>query len=607
VRFVRLEGIIRRNAGRTRGFLAAATGFCLLLHAPWSLSGQLDAAALLSRADHLRSSNYTAFCRILQTLQSHSTELSDPQREYLQYLQGWKEGYDGNNSAAIAQLESIYDHGRDMTLRFRSAITAVDLLSLTGQYVRAFSLLNESSALLPRVSGMARQQGLLDGASLYNDVGQYRFSLRDAQLLIKENWDGLGRCKGEEERMRALYESGAVRSIIPELSRAIDGCDRVGEPNYANTMRLLAARADIHAGRFAQATDRLSRHLDEVRNSGNPRLAADYDSLLAAAYEGAGSLDRARMLALSSVAAAQKVRFLKPQIEAYRVLYELERSRGNYAAALSFYQHYSDAQMSSLKEKAAIQLAFEQVMHDNIAKQLEIEALGRKNRVLELEHRLAAKQMEATRLYGVILTLVLGFIGLWALLTKRSQLHFKTLSRLDGLTGICNRLHFIERAEAALAYARKSGQEVSLVLFDLDYFKSINDRFGHATGDFVLQRAAALCKEYLRRSDIFGRFGGEEFSVLLPACRLEEARNQAEQLRLTIKGIAAEHRGAPVTASASFGISSSAASGYDLARLLAHADAALYRAKRAGRDCVMAYDVAESGEVKAIALAPPQA
>lgn len=227
--------------------------------------------------------------------------------------------------------------------------------------------------------------------------------------------------------------------------------------------------------------------------------------------------------------------------------------------------------------------------------------------MLALKRQLAAKEVEATRLYGVILTLVLVFIGLWAVWTKRSQLHFKTLSRIDGLTGISNRLHFMERAEAALAYARKSGHDVCLVLFDLDHFKAINDRFGHAVGDFVLQRTATLCRDYLRRSDVFGRFGrfgGEEFSVALPGCRLEEAREQAEQLRQIINRIEAEHHGVRATASASFGIASSAVSGYELTRLLANADAALYRAKRAGRDCVMAYDTAESGEVRAITPAP---
>ncbi len=92
----------------------------------------------------------------------------------------------------------------------------------------------------------------------------------------------------------------------------------------------------------------------------------------------------------------------------------------------------------------------------------------------------------------------------------------------------------------------------------------------------------------------------------MPGCRIEQARAQAERLRRTIKEIQAEQRGATLTASASFGVASTATSGYELTRLLAHADAALYRAKRAGRDCVMAYDPADSGEVKGI-KPPPQA
>src|SRR6185437_8183592 len=299
--------------------------------------------------------------------------------------------------------------------------------------------------------------------------------------------------------------------------------------------------------------------------------------------------------------------FTEPLVRADRILYQLAKAKGDYRAALEYQERYAAANLGYLNDVSVRQLAYEKVSHEGIARKLEIQALSHKNRLLELEHKLAGKQVEATRLYGVILTLVLVFIGLWAVWTKRSQLHFKSLSRVDGLTGISNRPHFIERAEAALAYARKSGQDVCLVLFDLDHFKSINDRFGHATGDFVLKRAATLCQEYLRRSDIFGRFGGEEFSVLLPGCGLEEARNQAEQLRRTINGIQAEHRGAAVAVSASFGIACSAVSGYDLARLLAHADAALYRAKRAGRDCAMTHDTAETGEVQAIAPATPQA
>jgi diguanylate cyclase (GGDEF)-like protein len=181
------------------------------------------------------------------------------------------------------------------------------------------------------------------------------------------------------------------------------------------------------------------------------------------------------------------------------------------------------------------------------------------------------------------------FIALFAYRTKRSQLHFMKLSRVDGLTGIDNRPYFIAQAERELEASRKLGQEVCVILCDLDHFKSINDKFGHAAGDQVLRQAVQACRAHLRASDLFGRFGGEEFCILLPGCSLADARQRCEQLRSAIATVASD-TGASSTVSASFGVAATSSSGYELRQLLAHADAALYRAKYAGRNCVVLYD-----------------
>jgi diguanylate cyclase (GGDEF)-like protein len=164
------------------------------------------------------------------------------------------------------------------------------------------------------------------------------------------------------------------------------------------------------------------------------------------------------------------------------------------------------------------------------------------------------------------------------------------VSRLDGLTGICNRPHFIRRAESALEHNSKVRQELCIVLFDLDHFKTINDRHGHAMGDFVLQQTVSRCQSHLRANEVFGRFGGEEFSILLPGSGPEAARQRTEQLRRSIAGIVASSGGIESNVSASFGIAASASSGDELRQLLAHADAALYQAKRTGRNRVVLYD-----------------
>jgi diguanylate cyclase (GGDEF)-like protein len=197
--------------------------------------------------------------------------------------------------------------------------------------------------------------------------------------------------------------------------------------------------------------------------------------------------------------------------------------------------------------------------------------------------------VENSRLYIMLLLMAIAFVALWAYRTKRLQLHFMSLSQVDGLTGISNRPHFIKQALYALESASRAGQPICIILCDLDHFKSINDKFGHAAGDLVLKRAVADCAVYMRSHDLFGRFGGEEFSILLSGCALEDARLRAEHLRLTISGIAAnDNSGSSVTAS--FGIACSGSSGYDLRQLLAHADSALYAAKRAGRNRVACYD-----------------
>jgi diguanylate cyclase (GGDEF)-like protein len=169
-----------------------------------------------------------------------------------------------------------------------------------------------------------------------------------------------------------------------------------------------------------------------------------------------------------------------------------------------------------------------------------------------------------------------------------------SLSQIDGLTGIANRPHFLKQAQSALESAQKAQQPACIILCDLDHFKAINDKHGHAAGDQVLKQTVAQCQVFMRSTDLFGRFGGEEFSFLMAGCGPEDARLRAEQLRLTIAGLSYNNGTANSLAgtrvSASFGVASSVASGYDLRLLLAHADSALYAAKRAGRNRVAVYD-----------------
>jgi len=182
------------------------------------------------------------------------------------------------------------------------------------------------------------------------------------------------------------------------------------------------------------------------------------------------------------------------------------------------------------------------------------------------------------------------FIAFWAYRVKRSQLRFMGLARRDGLTGIFNRQHFVASAEQQLLYCQKSARVAGLIVIDLDNFKIVNDTHGHAIGDYVLRRAVAACQAHLRSTDVFGRLGGEEFGILMPECDRDKVAGRAELIRLAIESVSDSEDARGVVVSASFGVSTTAQSGYNLRQLLIYADKALYSAKREGRNRVVIFD-----------------
>ena len=178
--------------------------------------------------------------------------------------------------------------------------------------------------------------------------------------------------------------------------------------------------------------------------------------------------------------------------------------------------------------------------------------------------------------------------ALLAISLRNAQLfdELRENSLRDGLTGCVNRTHGLDVIDTELRRARRSHLPVSLIMFDLDHFKDINDRHGHLCGDSVLAAVGAKMREVLRGSDVKCRYGGEEFLVLLPETPLEGAKRVADTLRRELSELPIGWKGEIVRVTASFGVSVAMPAEIDPASLIARADAALYRAKDQGRNCV---------------------
>jgi diguanylate cyclase (GGDEF)-like protein len=186
--------------------------------------------------------------------------------------------------------------------------------------------------------------------------------------------------------------------------------------------------------------------------------------------------------------------------------------------------------------------------------------------------------------------LVLYAIGtvfvIFMLVSDRVVTVHKTAASIDPLSGMFNRRGFAEACSRVIEREANAGRPVTAMIFDIDHFKSINDRFGHPAGDEILKLFSTVVVSNLRISDLSGRIGGEEFAALLP-CSLEEGVIVAERVREAFEssGIVCEE--GPVDTTVSIGVAGGPA-GTELEVLLAAADTALYQAKRSGRNRVEA-------------------
>ncbi len=174
------------------------------------------------------------------------------------------------------------------------------------------------------------------------------------------------------------------------------------------------------------------------------------------------------------------------------------------------------------------------------------------------------------------------------LLVKALQIQL--MATTDELTQVANRRHFFEQVDIEIKRAMRSGQEATVLMLDIDFFKNINDTYGHDVGDLVLQTVAHTCKECLRISDILARMGGEEFVIFCPETTLEDGKVLAERIRRTIEILEIDlFDGARIQVSISVGVAnlSPLSMDMDINQALKKADSALYSAKKDGRNRVV--------------------
>jgi diguanylate cyclase (GGDEF)-like protein len=195
--------------------------------------------------------------------------------------------------------------------------------------------------------------------------------------------------------------------------------------------------------------------------------------------------------------------------------------------------------------------------------------------------------IDAVITIGILLAVLYLFAGKLVTRLDDVQERLKHLAVTDELTGLKNRRYIMEQLEREYQIAVRTGTSLSLILFDIDHFKKINDTFGHAFGDAVLKAVARDLRESLRTYDLLGRIGGEEFLIASPGSTVDDAAVLAERIRDRIKETTISNESHSVSVTVSAGVTSLNGQDLQADSMLARADDALYQAKQRGRDRVI--------------------
>ena len=547
---------------------------------------------LLAEADSVRSSNPKRFLEIIDDLDKRKSEATKLESQKLRYLQAFSTIYQDRFAEGVNQSTKLYGQVSDVDLKFRTGSLIANLTAISRDFSAGLPYVHSNLEMREEVKDKSiRQDGIGAAAMFYNQMGQYSLGLRYADEVLGGSPAPRVKCFASSVKLESQQVLGKLDGSSHAFDSALADCLKIPELMAASMLRATRARELAKLGRIEDAVALLEQDaLPDVLATHYPRLIAEIRSLLGELKLKKGDLDEAQKQASETVALGDAIKSTQALVTAYGTLYQIAERRGQTEQALALYKQYAHAEKAYLGDVKAREVAFV-IFREKTEQQTQQLAL----------ERVSAQK---ARLAMVFLMLLLVGIIFWAIQIKRHQSQLQRLAQTDTLTGLGNRHFFTQKSERALIDAARAGQPAALVMFDLDHFKAINDTYGHGAGDWVLKQVGKTCSSHCRKVDYLGRIGGEEFAVLLHGLDLPTAARLAEDCRSQLAQIDTRECGYSFVVTASFGVSSTAQSGYDLSRLLSHADQMLYRAKNEGRNRVCAYTAETAADYKSPKRAP---
>jgi diguanylate cyclase (GGDEF)-like protein len=487
---------------------------------------------------------------------------------------GWLNFRDGNPDQALDDLLRAYALLRRHASR-EEAMVAAGRLSMAQfsvrDYPQALALVDETIAFFREQNAQIRLATALDRrAKILKAAGRLDEAMMAADEALKIHQtigDRVGTGLSQMTLCSVLIERNS-------LKQAGEWCDR----------------AEVTLSQTSGMDDNDYRTLAALR--GRLYLA------LGRSKEAVASFDRA--IAPGGAQPADDI------AELYELRSRAHAAVGNYPAAFNDQGEYlrrmrEQGTLDRIREVAQLRVQFE-----NDQEKQKIALLEKDKKIAEERLNAQTRTTQLVAIAGLTGLVTAFFLGYALLSNRRHRAELIRLAERDELTGLLNRRAVVRKAVEFLSRAREAKGSLVIGLIDLDHFKSINDRFGHAVGDQLLQRLAASLRSALHTREVFGRYGGEEFLVLFPDTSMDQARQSAERLRNSLREQRLRVDEQDVTVTLSMGLASYESGDVLFDQIARRADIALYVAKTQGRDRVEIYNTARHGSLTASASSQRQ-
>ena len=548
-----------------------------------------DISKRLSLADKYKHSRPTKFKQLIFEL-AQQTKLTTKQQHYLNLLHSYHLTFIGEYDLAENILKKILSSDASSLIKFRANYALINISMPAQNWLDGLQYVTKNINALPTIDNSEHyQNGLLITIIFYSQMGQYSLAQSYIDKLAEQKLSVKNECWLNQLTLEAKFKLNKLISSNSLLDKTIEQCIDADFLTSANFTRIYKAKLHSQEDEPERAITSLLKYMPEARATKYPMLIADMSNVLANAYWQLGDINKAQTYATEALTVNKNTSNLLQGVDTYFLLYQIAKKQQNLALALNYFEKYANIEKAHLEGEKAKHLAFQLAQHQSLEQKSKIKLLKEKNALLISEQALAKAKVANVQLFIAILTVTLALLVLWGGRLWKSHKRVKELAEYDALTGIYNRGHFTHVANSALKYCKNAQQELSLIMFDLDHFKSVNDNYGHACGDWALKEAIKVCQNIGRKNDIFARLGGEEFCLVLPSCNIEAAQLRAEACRSAIEDIITEASGCDFTITASFGVTDVKRSGFDLENLLGDADFSTYASKHAGRNRVTVF------------------